>query len=170
MGYQGDNFTLADIPDRTYKVGDVGELGGTIIYYDENNEFSDWDYIEGITLAIELPFGYYRDSPNGINQMVGTSAEIGAGKTNTEKLVEAMGDITYIEESGDKKCLYAAKIASMIGSEGAEWYLPSLEESKLIENTYGWSSTESSATEAYRSDGYYEQKSIKETINLIHYF
>ena len=170
VGYQGDNFIPADIPNRTYEVGDVGELGGTILYYDENNKFSDWDYIEGITLDVGVPFGYYRDSPDGVNKMVGTSAEIGAGKTNAEKLVEAMGDITYIEESGDKKGLYAAKIASMIGSEGAEWYLPSLEESKLIENIYGWSSTESNATEAYRSHGSNEQKSIKETINLIHYF
>ena len=177
VGYQGDNFTLADIPDRTYEVGDVGELGGTIFYYDENNEFSDWDYIEEIQLSISLPFGYYRDSTDGANQMVGTSAEIGAGKTNTEKLVEVMGDSAYIEESGSKKGMYAAKFVSMIGSEETEWYQPSLEESKLMKDVdyqHTWSSTESSTTDAYcyYDSGYSSsnQKSEELTINLIHYF
>ena len=119
-----------------------------------------------------MPFGYYRDSPNGINQMVGTSAEIGAGKANTEKLVEAMGERAYLEESGDKKGIYAAKIASMMGAEGAEWYLPSSEEFELIEGYYGWTSTESGTTQAYEKSHIImnSARADKKTIYLIHYF
>ena len=83
-----------------------------------------------------------------------------------------MGDSAYLEESGSKKGMYAAKFVSMIGSEETEWYLASLEESKLMEDgyPYEWSSTESSATDAYFNDGYSTPKSEKLGINLIHYF
>ena len=170
VGYQGDSFTLANIPGRIYEVGGVGELGGTILYYDENNEFG-WDYIEGITLQIMLPFGYYRDSPIGVNKMVGTSAEIGAGKVNTEKLVEAMGDSAYLEESGNKKGMYAAKFVSIVDIVGDNWYLPSSGENKLFKNTYGWSSTEIDANHVYNGNGLLvDWKFNNNNINLVHYF
>ena len=170
VGYQGDSFTLANIPGRIYEVGGVGELGGTILYYDENNEFG-WDYIEGITLQIMLPFGYYRDSPIGVNKMVGTSAEIGAGKVNTEKLVEAMGDSAYLEESGEKKGMYAAKFVSIVDIVGDNWYLPSSGENKLFKNTYGWSSTEIDANHVYNGSGLFvDWKFSNNNINLVHYF
>ena len=83
-----------------------------------------------------MPFGYYRSDVDSQNQMVGTSSYIGSGKSNTEALVNAMGDEAYLEASGSKKGLYGAKLATMIDAGGYDWYLPSYSEAEAVIDTF----------------------------------
>lgn len=159
IGYQGDDFTPADIPDMEYEVGGVGPLGGTVIFVDEDDKFSEWNYIEMMEKTFRsAPFGYYRETPGGSNKEIGTSPALGAGKENTEKLVEAMGATAYLEETGPDKGLYAARVADLFDIGGVDWYLPSSEEAALLEglpfinenasSVSGWCSTEVGAGES----------------------
>ncbi len=157
IGYQGEDFSPAIIPNFEYMVGEVGELGGTVIYSDVNDEFADWDYIEVVSLYglfYRLAFGYYRESDIGENKVVGTSAGIGDGKNNTDKLVEAMGVEAYLSDRGSEKGLYAARFASLFDTAGYDWYLPSLDEAILVTthaDMHTVSSTEKNASSAYHT-------------------
>ena len=119
---------------------------------------------ESLGNAMYYVFGYYRTSDTGSNTAVGTSAEIGKGKANTEKLVETMGATTYKAESGSEKKVCAA--AACLGYEKngyKDWFLPSSDELKQMyenlikagvgsfEDPFYWSSSEveESATKAY---------------------
>ena len=152
---------------KTYKVGDTGPAGGYIFYdCDADNDSGNadglissecgWRFLEAAPENVgKYVFGYYRTSDTGSNTAVGTSAEIGKGKANTEKLVETMGATTYKAESGSEKKVCAA--AACLGYEKngyKDWFLPSQDELKqMYENlnqviTFGtdryWSSFESS--------------------------
>lgn len=150
----------ADImPADDYEIGDTGPAGGTIFYIKEGNR-GVWQYLEVAPNNIpgSYSFGYYR--PDGMtDSTVGTKSQTGAGKANTNKLVEAMGNETYIEENGDKKGIYAAKACLDYSLNGFnDWFLPSINELKQIyrniiakdemnyfDDSYFWSSTEDGA-------------------------
>ena len=141
-GYQGDNFTPIDFSGKKYEIGNIGPAGGIIFFVDEDDEYPDFDYMEmnaGYNGLGDYAFGYYRDSDNGTNSVVGTETGIGTGRSNTEKLVAAMGDIAYLEESGSKKGLYAAKVVQDSRQGGYDdWFLPSKDELNLMyENIAG---------------------------------
>lgn len=138
IGYQGEDFSPAIIPNFEYVVGSIGELGGTVVYVDEEDEYDDWNHIEATRfepMNLLIPFGYFRDDSNSVNKMVGTSAELGSGKENTEKLVAAMGDTAYLSPTGDEKGLYVARFASLVDTAGFDWYLPSIDEGVLIQES-----------------------------------
>ena len=164
---------------KEYTVGGKGPAGGYIFYdCDADNDSGNadglissdcgWRFLEAAPESLgnvmNYVFGYYRTSDTGSNTVVGTSAEIGKGKANTEKLVETMGASTYKAESGSEKKACAA--AACLGYEKngyKDWFLPSSDELKQMyenlikagvgsfEDPFYWSSSEveKSATKAY---------------------
>ena len=171
VGVLDEGYIPPELPEGSaFNLGDIGPGGGKIVYVDTDNEYPDWEYIEAINTYFELPFGYYRASDSGANGKVGTSADVGAGKDNTEALVNAMGDYAYTSSSGSAKGMYAAKFASIVNAGRYEWYLPSSGDNKLIGSS-GWSSTESSATGAYYSSSRMEDyRGDKKSVTIIRYF
>ena len=154
-----------------YVLGDIGPSGGKIVYVDEENTLSEFDYIEAVSLnETELPFGYYRQSSDAVNEMVGTSEAVGSGMENTKALVEAMGNNAYTESSGSERGPYAALIAAEAG-----WALPSSGDLNLVYgNGYvffsnAWSSTERDASSAYRGTST-SARSTDGTLTLIRYY
>lgn len=104
-------------------------------------------------------FGYYRTSANGSNQLVGTSTSIGTGKSNTQKLVDAMGTRAYtspLSNNSETTADYAARLCSILeykhdGEVYTDWFLPSKDELNLMyENLYG-NGLGSFADDYYRS-------------------
>ena len=133
---------------KTYAIGATGPAGGLIFYdCDADNESGNadgltssecgWRYLETTAADPESPhicFGYYRESDEASNKVVGTSQGIGTGKENTEKLVAAMGDEVYSASSGSGKTdNYAAKFCNNYSAGGKDdWFLPSREEVELM--------------------------------------
>ncbi len=118
-----------------HTVGDIGP-GGGYVFYDKGEYSNGWRFLEaapaGWSGGDDDPvhyFGYYRPDQNNVK--VGTSTEIGNGKSNTDTLVKAMGAQAYQGPSGDITTPYAAKIASDYKNGGIEndvWFLPSRDE------------------------------------------
>ena len=137
----------------------IGEAGGYVFYdCDADNAFGNadglvscdcgWRYLEAAPDYVRtsegwlgFQFGYHRTSAEGENLFVNgttvydasdcTLTALGAGKENTKKLVEAMGDETYMafDPSGD----YAARMCDLYSVEvnGVtydDWFLPSSDE------------------------------------------
>ena len=101
-------------------------------------------YAEAATSYI---FGYYRPDGNSYKYISGestynaetcTGKAIGTGKTNTERLVAGMGAEAYTKSSGDEKTPYYATglCASLVLENKAgtfdDWFLPSVEEARLL--------------------------------------
>ena len=170
VGVLDEGYMPPELPEEVvFNLGDIGPGGGKIVYVDTDDEYPDWEYIEAISTRFTLPFGYYRTSDSGVYEKVGTSADVGAGKANTEALVNAMGDYAYTSSSGSAKGMYAAKFASMVNAGGYDWYLPSSGDNELIGSS-GWSSTEYSATQAYYSSSRIDDKDEKRSVTIIRYF
>lgn len=102
-----------------FEIGDIGPAGG-IVFYDKGAYSDGWRFLE----AAPADIGEYEWGKYGV---IGTSKEIGAGKTNTEKIVKKFGQ-------GE----YAAKACSDYEFNGYDdWFLPSEEELNLLhENLY----------------------------------
>ncbi len=136
-------------------------------------------------------FGYHREGSHTsnlyVNETTGysetncTRIGIGEGLNNTNLLVADMGEMAYIDYIGQQKYIYAAGLASRLTyGTYSDWYLPSLNELKLIYSNrsilntfdtmpgtnYYWSSSEGDmANSAYRfhfNDGSFEQAIRKE--------
>ena len=152
-----NNMTLYAVwKDPEYSIRSTGPTGGTIIAVNEDTSSNaTWKYIEAAPAVLgTYCFGYRRDVPerdlpDPTNQIVGTtSTAIGAGKTNTEKLVREMGEeapvyaeseTVPVQTSGgegteaekcDTKGIYAARACMDYSLENDgntydDWYLPS---------------------------------------------
>ncbi|MBR4120702.1 MAG: hypothetical protein IKT95_02995, partial [Spirochaetales bacterium] len=94
-------------------------------------------------------FGYYRKTNDGADLFVNgtdtwqptncTQSGIGAGKTNTQLLLDTMGDTAYEhpdyskENKGSKTAAYAAKLVDLLtytygGKTYSDWFIPSIGE------------------------------------------
>jgi uncharacterized repeat protein (TIGR02543 family) len=171
---------------RVLQVGNLGLAGG-YIFYDKGCYSEGWRYLEaapagwsGLSEESQHIFGQHRTSPTGPNLVVGTENEIGKGNANTEALVAAMGNTSYISRytsNATTTSLYAANICAeysltVDGVEYSDWFLPSRDELDLMyknlkENDIGgfsgsysyWSSSENSELLAW-SQGFYEGNNI----------
>ena len=147
---QPNNMTLYAVwTDPGYQEYSTGPAGGLIIAVNtDTSAAATWKYIEVASEPISGSFCYgYKREVNATNQVVGATGEgLGDGKTNTEKLVEAMGDTAPIEETSklgqvpgvsgsvaeyyDVKDVYAAKACmdyTLVKDDTTydDWYLPS---------------------------------------------
>lgn len=129
------------------KVGDVGLAGGSVIY-DKGFYSGGWRYLE----AAPKDIGKYKWGKSGD---IGTSEEIGAGKSNTEKIVQKLGNGRY-----------AAKMcADFVYNGYDDWFLPSKDELRLMLKVVHinifkklfmshWSSSECKKRSAWRQSVY----------------
>jgi hypothetical protein len=141
----------------TLRIGSKGPAGGLVFYdCDLDNEDGNedgltssecgWRFLEAAPQDVgEAVFGYYRRSSNGENLYVNgdtnyyeencTRTGIGYGKSNTEMLVDAMGDEAYIDSYGSEKTgNYAAKMCADYSLNGYDdWFLPSIDELGLMD-------------------------------------
>ena len=167
-----------------------GPAGGYVFYdCDADNYFGNgdglissecgWRYLEAAPTDFEkrYQFGFYRASDRSFSSIIGTYTGIGKGKTNTEVLVNAMGEATYTNWYDEHtpscfttKDIYAAKACAdySITVDGVvydDWFLPSKDELDLMHSNlysngsfaydYYWSSSEYHAGSAWyqRFDG-----------------
>ena len=171
-GYQGDSYYPKTSSATVYAIGDTGPAGG-LVFYDKGYYSEGWRYLEAKSSPLgEYVFAYYRPTATSTYLKTGTGYAIGAGKLNTEMLVETMGEKPYSQQTGeDTVTEYAAKVA-LDHTEGGydDWFLPSRDELDQIyrnlhrngkgnfADSYCWSSSENYYADAawfqYFSDGY----------------
>jgi hypothetical protein len=103
-----------------YKIGDEGPAGG-LIFYDKGNSSDGWRYMEAAPASTELKD--IKWGPEG--EIGGTRIEIGAGKRNTQIIVN------YAVSSGGT--YRAAWLCDSLEYGGYEdWFLPSKAELNLM--------------------------------------
>lgn len=132
--------------EKRYKIGDRGPSDGWIFYENPNYEKDGWRYLE----AASYDLG--RSVWSNIEKVVVgvTDRKIGAGKSNTKKIIEQVGHTNSAAKlCDDMSVIYDGKVFD-------DWFLPSLYELDLLcENLIGnlktslkydyyWSSSESS--------------------------
>ena len=173
----------------TLRIGSKGPAGGFVFYdCDLDNQKGNrdglmssecgWRFLEAAPKDVGTAvFGYYRNSPNGENLYVNgdvhyykencTREGIGYGRSNTEMLVDAMGDSAYVSYVGSEKTKEYAPRKCLDYSYGGydDWYLPSKDELNLMyknlhrdglgsfasDSSY-WSSSEYDEGSAWRQD------------------
>ncbi len=134
---------------HVYYVGDTGPLGG-FVFYDKGVYSNGWRFIEAAPHDVETEWG---NKPwGGYGTSVGAlGTEIGAGLTNTQTIVNALGEGHY-----------AAWLCDDL-EDGIfnDWFLPSKAELNLMyqnlhladlgrfEADWYWSSSEENATAAW---------------------
>jgi hypothetical protein len=133
-----------------YKVGGIGPAGG-YVFYDKGSYSDGWRYLEAAPADTEwdnnIEWGGFTYSVKG------TAAEIGSGKSNTDKIVQKLGNYEPFHNRSD----YAAKLcADLIYGGYDDWFLPSKDELNMMyenlkQNDLGnfagswyWSSSQSS--------------------------
>jgi hypothetical protein len=129
-------------PAPVYKIGDTGPAGG-IIFYDKFSNAGGWRYLEAAPKETELSFAFGDAWLGGSGN---TPITIGAGMTNTGRIIEAM----------QKEGIFvtAAQFCSDLVYGGYDdWFLPSRDELDLMfrnlrlkglggfENGWYWSSS-----------------------------
>ena len=130
-----------DETESGYKIGSTGPAGGIIFYINPNAESDGWTYLEAAKSDLA---GKYVWGSNGVYS---TGKEIGDGKDNTRKLIEA-------KDANTSLSFPAAEAVWGKTIDGySDWFLPSKEELHLMyvnlkkggfddfTNTTYWSST-----------------------------
>ena len=105
---------------KTYKVGETGPAGGIVFYVNQNAEKDGWTYLEVAPADLE---GTYLWGSDGV---YGTSQEVGKGKSNTEKLLAAKTEKSSLSFPAAEAC------NSYSQGDKTDWFLPSVEELKLL--------------------------------------
>ncbi len=145
----------------SYTIGQPGEAGGLIFYEDTQGLYAGWTYLEaapddlriltdgtpscdstavGYDSATDtVIFGYNLNEPGGYNITLDTIKDIGAGPSNTQILINAMGSAAYTDtydtETTDQ---YAARLCDILEYDGYDdWFLPSIDEvAQMFTNLY----------------------------------
>jgi hypothetical protein len=136
----GPNAVMGEV----YDVGEIGPAGG-IVFYDKGSYSDGWRWLE--VALVDQSEGVPWGDPT---ILVGTSADLGTGKTNTQAITDALG-----------MGAYAARICHDLPlDEYEDWFLPSIDELDLIIQVFHmyeigtfndglyWSSTEDSISGA----------------------
>jgi hypothetical protein len=114
-------------------IGSFGPAGG-IIFYDKGNNDGGWQYLETV------PDGYEFTAIWGLgyHTLDGLNTVIGAGKRNTEIIVQALKRASSNTDEFDYyeryyKDIAAADICASLNINGYnDWFLPSLDELKVM--------------------------------------
>jgi hypothetical protein len=136
-----------------YGIGDTGPAGGIIFYINPNYAIDGWKYLEAAPSDFPGDKNDCRiqwDNGNYV-ETGATATAIGTGMSNTQKIVDILGNGSY-----------AAKLCSDLTLGGySDWFLPSRDELNLLyenlhlkglgsfEPDYYWSSSESGASGAW---------------------
>jgi len=116
----------APVPQKTYQVGTMGPAGG-LVFYDKGSYSDGWRYLEMAPEETDMKEMAWGGS--GI-EIKNTSPNIGTGLENTKIIISLIGN-------NDKKqgSSYPALLCDSLVYNGFEdWFLPSIEELKLIYN------------------------------------
>ena len=154
-----------------YKVGDTGPAGG-FIFYDKGNNSGGWRYLEAAPASAEFTAQWARGRDS-----VETGAEVGAGKTNTQRIrakLEEIGEITaaahrctqlniggfsdwFLPSKGELSYMYVNLKEKGLGDFGGSWYWSSTQE--------GWPYFFSASARLFR-DGSEGEPSKSETYSV----
>jgi hypothetical protein len=143
--YRNPCVNCGGAPLKTAPIGTVGPAGGYIFHVDEDSAHELTYYENSPTELPGVVFGYYRTSPSSADLQVGTSAAIGTGKDNTNKLILAMGNAAYVFDAKNATqntvttSNYSAKACadysvSVGGKVFDDWFLPSRSEFEAFRN------------------------------------
>jgi len=111
------------INTKTYQVGTKGPAGG-IVFYDKGSYSDGWRYLE--MAPEETDKGEMTWGGSGI-EIKTTSPDIGKGLENTKLIVTLVGN-------NQGKTYPALLCDSLVYNDFDDWFLPSIEELKLIYN------------------------------------
>jgi len=133
-----------------YKIGDEGE-GGGIVFYVSPEGFDVYDGQGGVTRChyLEMSTINLGESKWG-DSVYGTISELGYGKSNTYHMIKAKGYPSVKNCAAYRCAQYTTKT-----SKAGEWFLPNLEEAKLMIATQSERLTAESTKEYWTSDQYY---------------
>jgi hypothetical protein len=104
-----------------YKVGETGPGGGWIFFVDAKNEFPTFDYLEAAPADIVGTYLWCSDTTHTIPSLAGAPAKaIGRGAGNTKDMLAI--------------CTFGAAnaAATYIKNGKSDWFLPSIDELKLM--------------------------------------
>lgn len=164
------NSLMSSSSDGEYRIGDRGPAGGFVFYdkgvYSDGWRYleaspADVRVVSGSPSCdssdlwydfgeAEYIFGQYAKTLDGLplfvngertfNASTCTSKKVGAGKSNTQKMVSCMGDkaVVFVKSATLTTKDYPAKICLDLEYNGFDdWYLPSIDElSLLYENLF----------------------------------
>ncbi len=146
------------VPEPEFVIGDTGPGGGLIFYIDEENAY-DWDYLEAAPVVTENPMGQWSTVTSV--SIGSTSPSIGTGLENTLLIIDQHG----------AEGTSMAKYCFNLEHGKTDWFLPSREEVLLMYNNLKvaglggfsggtpamynyWSSTEATNEQAFAVDFY----------------
>lgn len=156
------------------EIGDPGQAG--LVIYDKGQQSENWQFMETTQFFIGSNFSEDRfDLTWGLtNQETGIiGTAIGEGKSNTATLVNFL--IENDDLNTDYKTLSTWAIHEHSKNGFSDWYLPSLEEAKILVENHGslsedpngistlpiWTSTEADADHAFAVDLYTGEVSVE---------
>ena len=111
-------------PEKTFQVGSKGPAGGFVVY-DKGSKTEGWRYLE--LAPAETEFAYLEWGGSGT--LVGDLQKgIGSGLENTRRIVSVFGP-----KEPKRGNNYPAKMCDDLVYNGhSDWFLPSIEELKLV--------------------------------------
>ena len=119
---QDKSQTTYTITVDVYAIGETGPAGGLIFYVNPKYVSDGWRYLEAAPPLLRGDEAYDTSQAwNSISDPVGTGTGIGAGKVNTQ---------TIVDQSGPGSAAYVCNNSSVDGIGG--WFLPSKEELNLM--------------------------------------
>ena len=123
-----------------YKVKQAGTVDKYYVYHDQVFTSKRWTYYDPETIVEGDP-RYNANWPGYAFESLGTSRDIGAGKTNTQKVMEKDGGV-YVQANSNGYPTVWYKIKEMRDSKIGgcdDWFLPSDRELEELRKAIGFS-------------------------------